>query len=68
MNEPLRISEIIKELNTIKDAHGDIKIGTFNDGIIKFIRSVDFIEATDENDNVVDSCAVLQWWRGGNNE
>ena len=68
MNDSLKISEIIKELNAIEDAHGDIKIGTFDDGIIKFIRSVNFIEATDENDNVVDSCAVLQWWKEENDE
>lgn len=62
MNEALKISEIIALLNVIKDLHGDIKVGTWSDGIIKFIRSVKYTEATDNNNKVVDSAAILQWW------
>lgn len=58
MNEPLKISEIIDLLNSIKVKHGDIKIGTWNDGILKFIRSVKYIETTDHSN----CAAVLQWW------
>lgn len=40
MEEPLKISEAINLLNTIKEEHGDINIGTWNDGILRFIRSI----------------------------
>lgn len=62
MEEPLKISKIIEMLDSIKNKHGDIKVGTWSDGIIKFIRSVKFIEAEDHTGNIVDSCAALQWW------
>lgn len=62
MGEPLIISELIKKLEAIKEKCGDIKVGTWSDGIIKFIRSIKVLEATDVNDNVVDTCVELQWW------
>lgn len=62
MEEPMKISDAIKKLTELKEKHGDIKIGTWADGICKFIRSIKYIEATDANDNVVDSCVYLQWW------
>lgn len=55
MGEPLKISEIINLLNSIKNEHGDIKIGTWSDGILKFIRSVKYIETEDHSN----SAAVL---------
>lgn len=58
MNEPLKISEIIDLLNSIKAEHGDIKLGTWADGILRFIRSIKYIETTDHSD----CAAVLQWW------
>lgn len=58
MGEPLTISEIIKLLNSIKEQHGDIKVGTWSNGILKFIRSVKYIKAENMNDEAV----VLQWW------
>lgn len=60
--EPLKISGIIEKLNTIKEKHGDIKVGTWAGGITKFIRSVKFIEATDYTGKICDCCAYLQWW------
>ncbi len=68
MGEVLKISEIIALLNAIKDLHGDIKVGTWNDGIVKFIRSIRYTEATDDNNKVVDSVAVLQWWEENGDE
>lgn len=62
MEEPLKISKIIEILDSIKSEHGDIKVGTWSDGIIKFIRSVKFIEAEDHTGKIVNSCAALQWW------
>ena len=59
MGETLKISEIINLLNSIKNEHGDIKIGTWSDGILKFIRSVKYIETEDHSNNA----AVLQWWK-----
>lgn len=50
MGDPLTISEVIKLLNSIKEQHRDIKVGTWSDGILKFIRSVKYIKA--ENTNV----------------
>lgn len=58
MGEPLKISEIIDLLNSIKAEYGDVKVGTWNDGILRFIRSVKYIETTDHSD----CAAVLQWW------
>lgn len=58
MDEPLTISEIIKLLNSIKEQHGDIKVGTWSNGILKFIRFVKYIKAENMNDEAV----VLQWW------
>jgi hypothetical protein len=68
MEEPMKISELIKELTKLKNKHGNIKIGTWADGICKFIRSIKYIEATDANDNVVDSCVYLQWWDEGDDD
>lgn len=62
MEESLKISKIIEMLNSIKNEHGDIKVGTWADGILKFIRSVKFIEAKDYTGTIVDSCVALQWW------
>lgn len=62
MGEPLIISELIKKLEAIKEKRGDIKVGTWNDGIIKFIRSIRVLEATDANGDVVDTSVELQWW------
>lgn len=62
MEEPLKISKIIEMLNSIKNEHGDIKVGTWSNGIMKFIQSVKFIEAEDYTGNIVDNCAALQWW------
>jgi hypothetical protein len=62
MEEPMKISDAIKRLTELKDKHGDIKIGTWSDGICKYIRSIKYIEATDYTGKVVDSCAYLQWW------
>lgn len=58
MGEPLMISDIIKLLNSIKEQHGDIKVGAWSNGITKFIRSVKYTKA--ENTNV--EAVVLQWW------
>lgn len=58
MNEPLKISEVIDILNSIKAKYGDIKLGTWSDGILKFIRSVKYIETSDHSN----CAAVLQWW------
>lgn len=58
MGESLKISEVIDILNSIKAEHGDIKLGTWNDGILRFIRSVKYIETTDHSN----CAAVLQWW------
>lgn len=55
MGETLKISEIINLLNSIKNEHGDIKIGTWADGILRFIRSVKYIETEDHSN----SAAVL---------
>lgn len=68
MKEALKISEIIALLNNIKDVHGDIKVGTWNDGILRFIRSIKYTEAVDSNDKVIDSAAVLQWWEENDDE
>lgn len=62
MEEPMKISDAIKKLTELKEKHGNIKIGTWSNGICKFIRSIKYLEATDENDNVVDTCVYLQWW------
>lgn len=62
MEEPLKISELIDKLNDIKEKHGDIKIGTWNDGIMKFIRSVKYTEAKNNKGEVTNNCAALQWW------
>lgn len=58
MEEPLKISEAINLLNTIKEKHGDVNIGTWNDGILRFIRSIKYIETVDNSN----CAAVLQWW------
>lgn len=55
-------------LDSIKTKYGDIKVGTWSDGIIKFIRSVKFIEAEDHTGKIVDNCAALQWWNENNDE
>lgn len=68
MSEPLKISEIIELLNSIKDKHGDIKVGTWAGGITKFIRSVKFVEAEDYTGKIIDSCVALQWWDENNDE
>lgn len=60
--EPLKISELIDKLNSIKEKHGDIKVGTWNDGIVKFIRSAKYIEAENDKGEITNSCVVLQWW------
>lgn len=59
MGEPLRISEVIDILNSIKAKHGDIKLGVFAGGILRFIRSVKYIETTDHSN----CAAVLRWWK-----
>ena len=58
MSEPLKISEIIEQLTAIKEEHGDIKVGTWSDGILKFIRSAQYIKAENTNNEAV----ALQWW------
>lgn len=58
MDDSLTISEIIKLLNSIKEEHGDIKVGTWSDGILKFIRSTKYIKAENTNNEAV----ALQWW------
>lgn len=58
MKEPLKISEIIKQLTAIKKEHGDINVGTWSDGILRFIRSVQCIKAKNTNNEAVS----LQWW------
>lgn len=68
MEEPLKISKIIEMLDSIKTKYGDIKVGTWSGGIIKFIRSVKFIEAEDHTGKIVDNCAALQWWNENNDE
>lgn len=60
--EPLKINELIDKLNSIKEKHGDIKVGTWNDGIVKFIRSAKYIEAENDKGEITNSCVVLQWW------
>lgn len=60
--EPLKISELIDRLNSIKEKHGDIKVGTWNDGIVKFIRSAKYIEAENDKGEITNSCVALQWW------
>lgn len=60
--EPLIISELIKKLEAIKEKRGDIKVGTWNDGIVKFIRSVKYIEAVNDAGEVTNNCVTLQWW------
>lgn len=62
MEEPLKISELIDKLNSIKEEHGDIKVGTWSNGIVKFIRSVKYITAENYKGEVIDSCVELQWW------
>ena len=64
MGETLKISEAIELLNSIKDQHGDIKLGTWNDGILRFIRSVKYIETADHSN----CAAVLQWWEEDDEE
>lgn len=64
MDEPLKISEVIDILNSIKAEHGDIKLGTWSDGILKFIRSVKYIETSDHSN----CAAVLQWWEDDDEE
>ena len=59
MEEPLKISEIIKQLEAIQKEHGDVWVGTWSNGIVKYIRSVKFKQA--EN-NPSKKCAFLQWW------
>ena len=68
MEEPLTISQIVEHLLKLKEKYGDIKVGTWNDGIIKFIRSVKYTEATDYTGKTVDTCAQLQWWDEGESE
>ena len=58
MEEPLKISEAINLLNAIKEERGDVNIGTWNDGILRFIRSIKYIETVDNSN----CAAVLQWW------
>ena len=58
MDDSLTISQIIKLLNSIKEEHGDIKVGTWSDGILKFIRSAKYIKAENTNNEAV----ALQWW------
>ena len=58
MDDSLTISEIIKLLNSIKEEHGDIKVGMWSDGILKFIRSAKYIKAENTNNEAV----ALQWW------
>lgn len=58
----MKISELIKELTKLKNKHGNIKIGTWNDGIVKFIRSVKYMEAVDDKGNITNNCVCLQWW------
>lgn len=60
--ETMKISELIEELTKLKEKHGDIKIGTWNDGIVKFIRSVKYIEAVNDAGEVTNNCVTLQWW------
>lgn len=60
--KPLKISELIDKLNSIKEKHGDIKVGTWNDGIVKFIRSAKYIEAENDKGEITNSCVALQWW------
>lgn len=60
--KPLKISELIDKLNSIKEKHGDIKVGTWDDGIVKFIRSAKYIEAENDNGEITNSCVALQWW------
>ena len=60
--KPLLISELIKKLEVIKEKHGDIKIGTWNDGIVKFIRSIRYMEAVNDAGEVTNNCVALQWW------
>jgi hypothetical protein len=59
MEEPLKISEIIEQLKVIQKKYGDIQVGTWSDGIVKYIRSVKFQQA-ENNPNA--KCAFLQWW------
>lgn len=59
MEEPMKISELIKELTKLKNKHGNIKIGTWNDGIVKFIRSVKYMEAVDDKGNITNNCVCL---------
>ena len=58
MSEPLKISEIIEQLTAIKEEYGDIKVGTWSDGILKFIRSIQYIKS----ENTKNEAVVLQWW------
>lgn len=53
MEEPLKISEIIEQLSKIKEEHGDLLIGTWSDGIVKFIRSAKYIKAENTNHEAV---------------
>ncbi len=62
MGEPLKISELIEKLNAVKEKYGDIKVGTWSNGIVKFIRSVKYITAENDKGEVTDSCVELQWW------
>lgn len=57
-DEPLTISQIIDKLNAVKEKHGDILVGTWNDGILKFIRSLRYTEAK----NTGNKACVLQWF------
>lgn len=57
-SEPLTISQIIRKLKDIKEKHGDICVGTWNDGILRFIRSIRYIEAKNTNKKA----CVLQWF------
>ena len=62
MEKPLKISELIDELNSIKEKNGDIKVGTWDDGIVKFIRSVKYTTAENDKGEITNSCVMLQWW------
>lgn len=58
MGEPLKISDVIKLLNKIENERGDIYVGTWDDGILKYIRGVKYVKAVNTGNEAV----ALQWW------
>lgn len=59
---PLNISEVIALLKKIKQQYGDINVGTWSNGILKYIRSIDCITGSIPISDEKLHAAVLQWW------